>query len=1094
MCLLQCVTNKLVMKKFFRTVMAFCLAGGVLAFTGCTDYEDDINKLNERVDALETGKIADVEEQVASLQTALKTAQDAIDAIEALNLEELKQTVADLKTTVDGIDLSKYATLDYVDATFATKDAVADLETKLGTVEGDLNALEGKYDSDVKISEILSKIETAQSDASKALGDLKSLQEALGVYAEAGAIDKALDLKLDVEDFDAKFNEALQKALENGGDITTDIDAAIKSATEALESKIDALTDKVKDLASRIQSLVYVPEYSDGKATGVSYKLFGETVGQTIVKATFQVSPKEYAATLVNQSENVVANIVDVKSRAAGVPEVASVANGKLDIREVEGATDEYGYVEVILYSEKEAGTYAFSLYVASSEDVEAATENPDALADIDAGTYISSEYVQTAFDEKSVVELSGKYSLRDSEKKEIAAEDLNARVEWARLLREESTKVDFFDGYSLYINLDGENYYTIEEAAKIIGAEAEDLTPKYAAGTPVYVIKGNVTAAEIPSYFKIADAEGHAGKTVEMAKTANEMSSVAGTTVSIENTFYFGESVETGKALDFENPITTSYTVINEPVVIRISAPKTEWTYEWAVEHAYKDGEGNRYPNINPIEFSALEYVVEEGDLGSVSPETIFSKVYSTDATLNGTPMESEPLVSFAYDKETDVVDVNVITKYSFSSTEENNYEVTYVYNDELVDYKVVVDYTLGVMPGDITVDLGAANVPVFSTGVKVEAVAEGDAYKVALAQMGENGTAWYAGEDALATFKSALENAVENAKVTVATGEAAATPVTDEDTYLNINAEEGVENAEGSHLSLSSAVINAVGNVFNYTTTYKTWYGVTYTFTAQRTVTAPEYEFAFNPAFVTPEGNVTVNYHTEDGVYVLDEVDPKNYFEVVNIPADFAERLSVKFEVTSPDEKAGTVPTIQDVAVDNATGLFAENIPINWSEFQGRDLEVEAILLLGGNIEIDRAVVNISAKSLVYTFSGESDAAIDRNPNGNTTIDLWDYLSATGLDGSANFLAEAVRDAKLKLYRAEVTFGEAVKATINGQSYDGADRAYTYNAENGTIVVNNDNATLNAITFTVDVELSYYLDNNEPLKTQVTVTISQK
>ena len=148
------------------------------------------------------------------------------------------------------------------------------------------------------------------------------------------------------------------------------------------------------------------------------------------------------------KTTKLVANIVDVKSRAAGVPEVASVANGKLDIREVEGATDEYGYVEVILYSEKEAGTYAFSLYVASSEDVEAATENPDALADIDAGTYISSEYVQTAFDEKSVVELSGKYSLRDSEKKEIAAEDLNARVEWARLLREESTKVDFFDGY----------------------------------------------------------------------------------------------------------------------------------------------------------------------------------------------------------------------------------------------------------------------------------------------------------------------------------------------------------------------------------------------------------------------------------------------------------------------------------------------------------------------------------------------------------------------------------------------------------------------------------------------------------------------
>ena len=40
------------MKKFFRTVMAFSLAGGMLAFTGCTDYEDDINKLDDRLTAV----------------------------------------------------------------------------------------------------------------------------------------------------------------------------------------------------------------------------------------------------------------------------------------------------------------------------------------------------------------------------------------------------------------------------------------------------------------------------------------------------------------------------------------------------------------------------------------------------------------------------------------------------------------------------------------------------------------------------------------------------------------------------------------------------------------------------------------------------------------------------------------------------------------------------------------------------------------------------------------------------------------------------------------------------------------------------------
>ena len=106
---------------------------GVFAFSGCADYETDINNLNDRVDALETGRIADVEDQLASLQEALASAQSAIDAIEALNLEGLTQDLSDLKATVQEIEsgLSDYATLEYVDATFATKDYVEELNTRL---------------------------------------------------------------------------------------------------------------------------------------------------------------------------------------------------------------------------------------------------------------------------------------------------------------------------------------------------------------------------------------------------------------------------------------------------------------------------------------------------------------------------------------------------------------------------------------------------------------------------------------------------------------------------------------------------------------------------------------------------------------------------------------------------------------------------------------------------------------------------------------------------------------------------------------------------------------------------------------------------
>ena len=259
----MCNKQITVMKKFFRMVTALSLVAGVLAFTGCTvlaftgctDYEDDINGLSERIDALETGKIADVEKQVSSLQSAITTAQNAIDALEALNLEELKTTVESLQSTVEAIDLSKYATLEYVDATFATVGAIADLNADLGALENKVTALEGKYDSDLKISEILVKIQDAQDDASSALGEIKSLKEALGVYATAGKLEEALGDKLDVADFDAKFKEALKAALENNGEVTGEIAEAIENAVNEFNAYF----------AGRITSVSLIPElYVDG--------------------------------------------------------------------------------------------------------------------------------------------------------------------------------------------------------------------------------------------------------------------------------------------------------------------------------------------------------------------------------------------------------------------------------------------------------------------------------------------------------------------------------------------------------------------------------------------------------------------------------------------------------------------------------------------------------------------------------------------------------------------------------------------------------------------------------------------------------------
>ena len=99
-------------KQFFHIVAALALICGVFAFSGCTDFEKDINDLTDRIEALETGKIADLENQVKTLQDALNSAQGAIDAIEALGIDGLKDQLDALQGVIDGINLDDYATKD----------------------------------------------------------------------------------------------------------------------------------------------------------------------------------------------------------------------------------------------------------------------------------------------------------------------------------------------------------------------------------------------------------------------------------------------------------------------------------------------------------------------------------------------------------------------------------------------------------------------------------------------------------------------------------------------------------------------------------------------------------------------------------------------------------------------------------------------------------------------------------------------------------------------------------------------------------------------------------------------------------------------
>ena len=388
--------NAVMKKQFFHIVAALALICGVFAFSGCTDFEKDINDLNERLEALETGKIADLENQVKTLQEALNSAQGAIDAIEALGIDGLKDQLDALQGVIDGINLDDYATKDYVDGTFATKDAVKKLEEALGALEGRVEALEGML-SEENIKAILDQIKGAQEDATEALGLIKSLQEALGVYAEAGKLQAALDSKLDIEDFDAKFEEALKAALANDGEVTGEIAKAIT----------DAVNEFTALFANRLTSISLIPSaYLEGVPAIKfnSYEYAAKTINpstETVTAASvktriasavtgvkYHISPSfitkediETPSYVINEAELMTkAGIEDIKLNVVDYSIEKDILN--VDVRRTAGISlnhpdQEYIYTAALkvpiaeknlVEGEKEANVY--SEYSALYEDV----------------------------------------------------------------------------------------------------------------------------------------------------------------------------------------------------------------------------------------------------------------------------------------------------------------------------------------------------------------------------------------------------------------------------------------------------------------------------------------------------------------------------------------------------------------------------------------------------------------------------------------------------------------------------------------------------------------------------------------------------
>ena len=295
------------MNKFFRLVSMFAIAGVTFAYTSCTDYSEDINKVDNRVDNVE-GRLTTVEGQVKNLETTttqLKDAQAKTDAaVKTLEttLKELQTEHGDdvknindaikalqgdmkaLKERADEVDalIPTLATKkDLEEASKKTAEEIAKVNEALGALQGNLEtaqkaitALEGRVstlEGDVaglktaveKAQKAADAAQTAadkaQSDATLALGNIESLKKALGKYAEVGALESKIALlekmdstlqadKFDTKDFGTFFAKELKDAIgayaEKG---------VLEAKLAALDTKDAELQDQITKLDAKVE-------------------------------------------------------------------------------------------------------------------------------------------------------------------------------------------------------------------------------------------------------------------------------------------------------------------------------------------------------------------------------------------------------------------------------------------------------------------------------------------------------------------------------------------------------------------------------------------------------------------------------------------------------------------------------------------------------------------------------------------------------------------------------------------------------------------------------------------------------------------------
>ena len=260
--------------------------------------------INQKIEELRN----DYNSKILALQTEMQNKVNEINALIKANADNIKanqQAVAANAKAIQDLGADIDADLRQLASDIAKN--AANIATQAAMIAENATAINNNAQA---ISKNVADILKLQQDMVQMQSDITA------AYKEA--INKAIN------DLEGQFDEALATEVADLNTLINSKVAAINSSIDALTARVDTLEQEVdniktqmadmlqdiadikqqiSDLMKKIQSVTYIPKYSDGKAT-VTMNI---GIDEGVTEFDFQISPKDVVADIASNWQSVLA-------------------------------------------------------------------------------------------------------------------------------------------------------------------------------------------------------------------------------------------------------------------------------------------------------------------------------------------------------------------------------------------------------------------------------------------------------------------------------------------------------------------------------------------------------------------------------------------------------------------------------------------------------------------------------------------------------------------------------------------------------------------------------------------------------------------